>query len=48
MFQIAEVAVPRLMFHNILRLIAWLWAPLTPACEGLRSELGRQQREGAP
>jgi hypothetical protein len=31
MFQMAEVAVPRQMFHDILRLIARLRAPPTPA-----------------
>jgi hypothetical protein len=30
-FQMAEVAVPRQMFHDILRLIARLWAPPAPA-----------------
>ena len=33
-FQMAEVAVPRQMFHDILRLIARLRAPPAPACEG--------------
>jgi hypothetical protein len=31
MFQMAEVAVPRQMFHAILRLIAQLRAPPAPA-----------------
>ena len=31
MFQMTEVAVPRQMFHDILRLIARLRAPPTPA-----------------
>jgi len=31
MFQMAEVAVPRQMFHDILRLIAQLRAPPAPA-----------------
>jgi hypothetical protein len=31
MFQMAEVAVPRQMFHDILRLIVRLRAPPTPA-----------------
>ncbi len=31
MFQMAEVAVPRQMFHDILRLIAPLRAPAAPA-----------------
>jgi hypothetical protein len=30
-FQMAEVAVLRQMFHDILRLIARLWAPPAPA-----------------
>jgi hypothetical protein len=30
-FQMAEVAVPRQMFHEILSLIAWLRAPPAPA-----------------
>ena len=34
MFQMAEVSVPRQMFHDILRLIARLRAPPAPACEG--------------
>jgi Transposase DDE domain group 1 len=44
-FQIAEVAVPRQMFADILSLIARLRAPPTPAWE--RRRQGRQrQREG--
>jgi hypothetical protein len=31
LFQMAEVAVPRRVFHHILRQIARLWAPPTPA-----------------
>jgi len=30
MFQMAEIAVPRQMFHDILRLIARLRAPAAP------------------
>ena len=34
MFQMAEVAVPRQMLHDILRLIARLQAPPAPQHEG--------------
>ena len=33
-FQMAEVAVPRMLFAKILRLIAQLQPPPSPACRG--------------
>jgi Transposase DDE domain group 1 len=45
MFQMAEVAVPRQMLHDILRLIARLQAPPAPSTRGAEIECDRRRRQ---
>jgi hypothetical protein len=40
-FQMAEVAVPRQMFADILSLIAWLRAPVPPGMPEVRPDAGK-------
>jgi hypothetical protein len=47
-FQMAEAAISRLMFRNILMLIARLRAPPGPACEVQGSNATNNDGRGAP